>query len=146
MPMQRLTKWLNSDRTKGIGFVAVVLFLSSVICDQVMRWRGIIAAETFLNDIVVAATGGFCVWFLLRLQAERESLARARERLLLTAELNHHVRNAVTMMANSMLLRDPDERLRVMDEAVHRIDRVLTELVPTADADREPRLFFSDAD
>jgi hypothetical protein len=144
--MKKLEQWFKSDRTYGVGLVAVVLFLSSVACDQVMRWRGIVGAGTFVNDLVVAAAGGFGVWFLLRLQAERESLARARERLLLTAELNHHVRNAVTMMANSLLLRDPDERLRVMDEAVHRIDRVLTELVPTAGLDREPRLFLRDAD
>ncbi|MGH9757193.1 MAG: hypothetical protein ACRD4M_05600, partial [Candidatus Acidiferrales bacterium] len=78
-------------------------------------------------------------------QARQIEIRRARERMILTAELNHQVRNAVTALANSTMIRDEAQRLQVMDEAINRVDRVLTELVPVAHEDRDPQYFISDA-
>ena len=65
--------------------------------------------------------------------------------MVLTAELNHHVSKAVTAIANSTMIQDEAERSQVMDEAIDRVDRVLTELVPAVHEDRDPRYFMSDA-
>jgi hypothetical protein len=62
----------------------------------------------------------------------------------LVAELNHHIRNAVTLLGQSAVLEDGPDKLRLMDEAVDRIDRVLTELVPTVGETQSPRLFLTE--
>jgi hypothetical protein len=65
---------------------------------------------------------------------------RARERMNLTAELNHHLRHVLSDMREAAGVEDREERLRLMDEAIERADRVLIDLVPTVSADRPPRL------
>jgi hypothetical protein len=142
--LSRLRNWGLSEQTKAVVVVMVLLFFASHTADIFLYWRGIDVAHTFSNDILIAVLGGAALWFFLTLQAERQEMARARERILLTAELNHHIRNSVTVLANAVLLRDEAERLGAVDEAIQQIDRVLTELVPTANLDREPR-FFLDA-
>ena len=64
--------------------------------------------------------------------------------VILIAELNHHIRNAVTLLGQSADLPDGPDRSRLINEAVDRVDRVLTELVPTADETDAPRLFLKD--
>jgi len=127
---ESLKDFLLSRRTKSCVSIAVILFLSSVICDKLLYWKGVAASETYLNDIVIGLTGGVCAALVLSYQASRDAMERARERMILTAELNHQVRNAVLTMTNSALLPDEMDRLRAMDEAVQQIDDVLTGLVP----------------
>jgi len=59
-------------------------------------------------------------------------------------ELNHHIRNALTLLSQSAALQDGPEKFRLIDEAVERVDRVLTELVPTVGETQTPRLFLND--
>jgi hypothetical protein len=126
----KLKTYLKNDRLKSSLAVALILFSLSVICDKIMLWRGVQAAETYFNDLAIGVTGGICAGLILSFQASRDAMERARERMLLTAELNHQLRSAVMHMANSALLPDEMDRLRVMDEAVQQFDEVLTELVP----------------
>lgn len=126
----KLKTYLKNDRLKSSIAVALILFSLSVICDRIMMWRGVQAAETYFNDLVIGVTGGICAGLILSFQASRDAMEHARERMLLTAELNHQLRSAVMHMANSALLPDEMDRLRVMDEAVQQFDEVLTELVP----------------
>lgn len=134
-----------SERTIAVVVVVMLLFFASVAMDQSLAWRGLSGAQTFSNDLTIAGLGGIAFWFFLTLQAERQEMSRARERLILTAELNHHVRNALTMIANCVMLQDEAARLRVLDEAVQRIDHVLMELIPTANAQEKPRYFLKKA-
>lgn len=62
--------------------------------------------------------------------SERKRLEE--ERLILIAELNHHVRNALTAIVLYAEHPDPKKRLQSTTEAVDRIEWVLRELVPTA--------------
>ena len=80
------------------------------------------------------------MFLAVALKGERD--ARIRERLILIAELNHHVRNALTTIVLYSEYPDLKQRLQQTTEAVERIEWVLRELVPTA-AFREgkPRLF-----
>lgn len=126
----KLKSYLKNDRLKSSVAVALILFSLSVVCDKLMMWRGVQAAETYFNDLVIGVTGGICAGLILSFQASRDAMEHARERMLLTAELNQQLRSAVMHMTNSALLPDEMERLRVMDEAVQQIDDVLTELVP----------------
>lgn len=144
--IRKFQEWLKSMHFRWITLIAGIVFLSSMASDQILHWRGIRGSETYINDLFLAATAGLLAGICMTWQARRMEIRRARERMILTAELNHHVRNAVTAIANSTMIRDEAQRLQVMDEAIDRVDRVLTELVPAAHEDREPQYFFSDAD
>jgi hypothetical protein len=67
----------------------------------------------------------------------------AHELMWLNVELNHHLRNALTIMGNAILLEKKDDGLRLMDVAMRRVDHVLNDLVPTAGTLNEPRFFNS---
>lgn len=144
--IQKIWKWMHSGRKRWIALVAVLVFLSSVVSDFALHLMGIHGSETYVNDLFLAAMAGLVAGICMTWQRRHMEIKRARERILLTAELNHHVRNAVTAIANSTMIRDEARRLQVMDEAMQRVDRVLTELVPAAQEDRHPRFFLSDAD
>ena len=131
-----------SGRVAAVVIVMGLLFFGSILLDRILYWRGIAGVQTLWNDLAIAALGGAALWFFLALQAERESMSRARERLILTAELNHHVRNALTIIATGVMLKNEVDRLHMLDEAVRRIDHVLMELVPTANLQEKPRLFL----
>jgi hypothetical protein len=91
---------------------------------------------------LIGACAAVAAYMWARYEAERQ--ARAREKMILIAELNHHIRNAVTLLGQSAALEDGPNKLRLIDEAVDRIDRVLTELVPTVGETQTPRLFLDE--
>jgi hypothetical protein len=130
----RWKRSLLSRRMKSSLIVGVILFVLSITCDKIMYWKGVQAAETYLNDLVIGVTGGICAGLILSFQASRDAMERARERMLLTAELNQQLRGVVMTMANSALLPDEMDRLRAMDEAVEQIDEVLSGIGPAAAA------------
>lgn len=142
---QRIKKWLSTGHVSGITLIAAFIFLSSVVSDQILHWRGIRGSETYLNDLFLAAMAGLLAGLLMAWQARQQEQRRARERMILAAELNQHVRSAVTAIANSTMIQDEAERLHVMDEAIDRVDRVLTELIPARHEERQTRRYNSGA-
>jgi hypothetical protein len=126
-----LQGWIKSERIKGVATAATLLFGANVLIGQVLLRLNVQAAQTFLDDVAMAAFGGLIIWFLLDWQANRQEVARARERALLTVKLNNQVRGAVSTMASAILFREQDDRLRVVDEAMQQIDRVLSDLTQT---------------
>jgi len=117
---------LKNGKVRAALAVGVTLFILSAVCDDLLYWSGVPAHATYLNDLVVGVTGGVCAGLVFSYQASRDAMERARERMSLTAELNHQLRSAVMTMANSVLLPDESDRLRAMDDAVQQIDEVLT--------------------
>jgi hypothetical protein len=57
----------------------------------------------------------------------------------LTAELNFHLRQAMTEVRSAAEVEDREERLRVVDAAMESIDHLLIDLVPTVNAEKAPR-------
>jgi hypothetical protein len=125
----------------SVGLAAALLFLVSMACGELLYLRRIYGAQTFFDDAIIGAAGGFIVWGLLYLQGRRQEFEAARERMRLTAEMNVHVRNALAIMSNAVLTQDQADRLRLMDEAIQRIDHVLNDLVPTMGQSTQTRLF-----
>lgn len=66
----------------------------------------------------------------------------AKERMQLIAEMNYRIRGALSLIEQSATLDDRDERLRGVDEAVRRIDVVLTDFLPTAGTAAVPHSSF----
>lgn len=121
----------------------LVLFFFSYGMHHLLSRLGIPGASTLLDDFAIALLGASLVYYYLSALALKQNYLRGRERMRLVAELNHHVRNALTIIECSEQLPDVRERQRHVAEAIERIDRVLTELVPTIGSAQEPRFFLS---
>ncbi|MGH9756728.1 MAG: hypothetical protein ACRD4M_03255 [Candidatus Acidiferrales bacterium] len=135
----KIKAWLKSGHVSWITLIAVIVFISSVISDQVLHWRGVRGSQTYINDLFLAGMAGLLAGICMTWQARQMEIKRARERMILTVELNHQVRNAVTALANSTMIRDEAQRLQVMDEAINRVDRALAELTPARPEERQAR-------
>jgi len=128
----KLADWSASRRRISVAIFALLLFSAHFALIQILTWRGVSEGTTLIDDFAVAFLGAAALWFFLTLQAERQEIAHARERMIVTAELNHHIRRAMSVVATSVVLPNEEDRLRLVDEAVEHIDHVLMDLVPTA--------------
>ena len=116
------------DRTKDVIAAGAILFAATY--DLILDRFGVRAASTIIDNLAIAALGALSLWFYLSETDRNRNVARARERILLAAELNYQVRDAVALIARSAILEDRRERLRQVDEAVDRIDGLLADIVP----------------
>jgi hypothetical protein len=127
-----LPGWVKMERIKPVAAAAGLLFSANILLGQVLLTLKIQATETFLDDFAIASLGGLLVWLLLDWQSERHAMIQARERALLTVKLNNEIRGAVSTMASAILFREQEDRLRVVDEAMQQVDRVLVDLSPAS--------------
>jgi len=130
VPNVALLSWAKSERIKAVAAAAGVLFSANILLGQILLSLKIQATDTFLDDFAIALLGGLIVWLLLAWQADREAMIQAREKAAFTIKLNNEIRGAVTMMAGAALFREQEDRLRVVDEAMQQVDRVLANLTP----------------
>jgi hypothetical protein len=138
----KFAAWCSSRRRKSVAIFAAILFCGHYVLIQFLSWRGIKEGATLIDDFTIAALGSATLWFFLTLQAERQEIAYARERLIVTAKLNHQIRHAMSAVATSVVLPNEEDRLRLVDEAVEKIDHVLMDLVPTADEQERFRFYL----
>jgi hypothetical protein len=120
--------------------VGLALFWFSYLLDYILARMGISAADTLMNNYAIGILGVIAAYLWVRYEAERQ--ARAREKLILAIELNHHIRNALATISQCASIQDEQTKYQLIDAAIERIDRVLTELVPTADQASSPRFFL----
>jgi hypothetical protein len=142
--MRRMTSlfgWLNEYNLKAAVVAGLVLFAISCVADAILYYLGIAATVTILDDVAIALTGAAMLVFFLVPSHKNQIVARAKERAIIVAEINHHIRNAMTPLALVMSSPDTGERLRMLDMATDRVDHVLTDLLPTAGATSEPRYY-----
>ncbi len=142
--MQRMTSWsgwLNEYNMKAAVVAGLVLFAITYVADAVLYYLGIAATATILDDLAIALSGAATLVFFLVQSHKNQIVARAKERAIIVAEVNHHIRNAMTPLALVMASPDTGERLRILDIATDRLDHVLTDLLPTAGAASEPRFY-----
>ena len=140
--MQRMTSWsgwLNEYNMKAAVVAGLVLFAITYVADAVLYYLGIAATATILDDLAIALSGAATLVFFLVQSHKNQIVARAKERAIIVAEVNHHIRNAMTPLALVMASPATGERLRILDIATDRLDHVLTDLLPTAGAASEPR-------
>jgi hypothetical protein len=138
----KFAAWCSSRRRKSVAIFAAIIFCGHYVLIQVLSWQGIDEGATLIDDFTIAALGSAALWFFLTLQAESQEIAYARERLIVTAKLNYQIRCAMSAVATSVVLPNEEDRLRLVDEAVERIDHVLMDLVPTADEQERFRFYL----
>ncbi len=131
-PATRRSSWLAWDRIIPIGVVSLGLFAVSFISDIYLEKMGVPLTATIINNVAIGLLGGAALLAYEIKMSRDQEFKRAKERIALIAELNNHVRQSLTMIGLSAGLEQRDERLRRIDEAMARIDTVLTDLLPRA--------------
>jgi hypothetical protein len=124
---------------RAAAVMGVVLFVFSYAVDLTLLNWNVAPSSTIVNDIAIALAATSLMLFYLFSTYTEQIFLRAKERMNLTAELNFHLRRALTDLRLAAELDDPDERLRILDEITEDVDRILTDLVPTVNAERSPR-------
>ena len=135
-----LPYWLTSEMLRAGAFMAGILLVISYIVDVILVGFGVSPAATILNDVAIALIAASVLIFYLLSSRTEQTFLRARERMNLAAELNHHMRHVLTEMRKAAEVESRDERLQMMDQAIDEADRLLIDLVPTVSAERAPRL------
>jgi signal transduction histidine kinase len=143
-PKNGLFRWLTPEQAKPALITGFVLFAFSYALNLLFSWLGIPGAATILDDLAIGILGALLLVFYLSSVRTEQVYLRAKERMNLTAELNHHVRNALTVIRFSAELDDRNKRLEGVDEGIDRIDRVLSDLVPTVNGEQKPRYSLPD--
>jgi len=135
-----LPYWMTRGMLRAGAVMAAILFIISYAVDVTLGALGVSPATTILNDAAIALIAAAVLIFYLFSSRSEQIFLRARERMNLSAELNHHLRRVLTEMRSAAELENRDERLQMMDQAVEKADHVLMDLVPTVSAERAPRL------
>jgi hypothetical protein len=139
--VKSLSGWANQYNLRAAAVAALVLFAITYATDALLYYLRIAAAETILDDAAIALAGAAVLVFFLVQSHKNQIVARAKERAIMVAEVNHHIRNAMTPLALVMASPDTGERLRILDMATDRLDYVLTDLLPTVGSTSKPRFF-----
>ena len=115
----------------AVGFgVATLLFLAGVLLDWLVTHRLVPAVSMTLAGAGMSLGVGFLVYRAIYDAHERHQKILAR--LLQIAEINHHVRNALQVLAYHGLSErgQGEAAIREVTAAVERIDWVLREVLP----------------
>ena len=109
-------------------FLPVLVGVGEFAAGIVLDLRFGIENRTILySDVFTGIVAGVLAFFLVRYY---ERLRRSdAERLHVAAEVNHHVRNALTTVLYSVHVKRDPELIQVTQDAVDRIDWALREVL-----------------
>jgi len=139
MPTKLLPYWMTPAIFKAAAVMAGVLFVVSYVVDLTLVSFDVAPSSTVLNDIAIATIAtGVMLFYLFSTQTQHIFL-RAKERMNLTAELNHNLRQVLVEFRCAAEVENREERLRILDQAIEDVDRILMELVPTVNGENLPR-------
>jgi hypothetical protein len=139
MSSKFLPYWVTPAMVRAAAVMSGVLFLISYLVDHTLVHLSVAPSATVLNDIAIAVIAtGVMLFYLFSTRTEQIFL-RAKERMHLTAELNYHLRRALSGARFAAELEDREQRLRILDNVSEEIDHILIELVPTVNGERPPR-------
>lgn len=132
--------WRNPFVFKAAVITAGVIFVVSDAVDLALeKWRSSPAASLLNNAAIAVIATGIVVYYLTSIQSQQNYL-RAKERMNLTAELNHHLRRTMIEFRSAAEVEDRLERLKLLDHAMEEVDHLLIDLVPTVGSESGPRL------
>jgi hypothetical protein len=83
-------------------------------------------------DVVALSNGltGLGVGLLYFSRIERERRARVQKQLRTIAEMNHHIRNALQVIAYASAASDKTQSVELISQSVERIEWALREILP----------------
>ena len=139
MPSKFLPYWMTPEIVKAASVMACMLFIVSYAVDLTLLSFDVAPSSTVLNDIAIALIATGVMLFYLFSTHTQHIFLRAKERMNLTAELNHNLRQVLVEFRCAAEVEDRGERLRILDQAIEDVDRILIELVPAVNAENLPR-------
>jgi hypothetical protein len=101
----------------------VLLFL--VLTDQLSIYYGLAESQRIVDDSCGAVIAGLLIY---RLEYNRAKYLT--EKLKTIEMMNHHVRNALQVIVDSVYLHGHTEQLAEIQNSVKRIDWALREILP----------------
>lgn len=105
-----------------------VIALCKFIVINLLLYAGASVDEMRLQDSVMTGLlGGLAVWVALSVARFRRD--QIREQVRVIGDLNHHLRNALSVILNSQFLPAHEQKDAVL-ASVDRIDRALQQIVP----------------
>jgi hypothetical protein len=119
-PAKRL---LNPSVRAAIYGALVLLFL--VLTDQVSAYYGLGESQRILDDSCGGIIAGLLIY---RIEYNRAKYLT--EKLKTIEMMNHHVRNALQVIVDSVYLHGHGEQLAEIHNSVKRIDWALREILP----------------
>lgn len=134
-----LPHWVLPEHLKAALVIGFVLCVANYALDIFMLWLRIPTAAAVFNDLMVGVLGAGLALFYMATIRTNQIYLRAKERMILTAELNQHVRSTLTAIRHAASLKDAVKRIQQVDEAIEQIDLVLMDLVPTVGSAEAPR-------
>ncbi len=115
--------WLKGLITLGC------VTLAGFIADQLLRREGVSRRDLlFLSDFLVGLVAALLVFVLSAYQQHRAKIMADRLRVI--AEMNHHIRNALQVIAYHTWSAKSEQEIASMHEAVNRITWALQEVLP----------------
>jgi len=118
--------------------VAVIFAIIEQVFDVHLSRLGLSHADILADDVVGATLLGATAFLWVTAVDEHHRRVRAEERHELTAEMNHHIRNALTVIKYAAHSEDCAERVQMTDEAVERINATMRELLPSMPEESSP--------
>ena len=124
------TSWLRYASPFLVGAGA---FGAGIVLDLSL---GVESRPILYSDVFTGAIAALLAFFVARYY---ERLRRFdAERLRVAADVNHHVRNALTTVLYSVHVKRDPELIQVTQDAVHRIDWALREILWESDQQPSP--------
>ena len=124
---------------KPLGALLVVT-ATGYLLDVVLRKAGVSRRDLlFVSDLLVGSVAAGLVYVLARVNEQRTRFVTAR--LSVIAEMNHHIRNALQVIAFYSSTAGNEKEVASIREAVARITWALSEVLPqlpAGDADQQP--------
>jgi signal transduction histidine kinase len=111
--------------------IAALFAAFEQVADVHLARHGLSRADIFIDDVGGAVLLGTIFFLWVTVVDEHHRRVRAEEKRELTADMNHHIRNALTVIKYSAHSENQAERIRMTDEAVDRIESTLRELLPS---------------
>ena len=105
----------------------ILLCVTNYAMDVVMERLGMSSSKTIVNDLVIGILGAMTVFYYLSASYESHHFEFAKERILMIGQLNLRIRESLVAVTGSALSDDPGARLRGIDEAIDRIDDILSD-------------------
>jgi ABC-type multidrug transport system fused ATPase/permease subunit len=107
----------------------VLVTLTGYLLDRLLRYEGVPGRDLlFLSDFLVGLVAAILVFVMSEFEnRKRKAVA---ERLKVIAEMNHHIRNALQVIAYQSSFREDKKEIGSIDDAVNRISWALRELLP----------------
>lgn len=103
--------------------VLVLVFL--IFADQLSMYYGLAESQRIVDDCCGGLIAGLLIY-----RIERNRTQYLNEKLKTIEMMNHHVRNALQVIVDSVYLHGHSEQLAEIQNSVKRIDWALREILP----------------